>query len=111
MYEPSKIILEKYADILINFALNSGKGVKKGEVVFLQVPECAKPILFSLRKAVLKAGAYPITEYLPDEYSREFFELANENQIKFFPAKYLKGKVDQMDHVVSIIAETNKYEL
>ncbi len=110
MYEPSKIILEKYADILINFALNSGKGVKKGEVVFLQVPECAKPILFSLRKAVLKAGAYPITEYLPDEYSREFFELANENQIKFFPAKYLKGKVDQMDHVVSIIAETNKYE-
>lgn len=100
-----------YADVLVNFALNSGKGVKKSEVVVLQVPECAKPILYSLRRAVLKAGAYPITEYLPDDYVREFFELANEDQIKFFPQKYLKGKVDQMDHVISIIAETNKYEL
>lgn len=111
MYVPNQKILEKYADVLVNFALNSGKGVKKGEVVFLQVPECAKPILHALRRAVLKAGANSITEYLPDDYSREFFELANENQIKFFPEKYLKGKVDQMDHVISIIAETDKYEL
>ncbi|HET7098958.1 MAG TPA: aminopeptidase [Patescibacteria group bacterium] len=111
MYTPSKKILEKYADVLINFALNSGKGVNKKEVVFLQVPEVAKPLLITLRAAVLKAGAYPITEYLPDDYFRGFLELANEDQIKFFPAKLLKGKVDQMDHVVSVIAETNKYEL
>jgi len=111
MYTPSKKILEKYANVLVNFALGGGKGVKKGEVVFLQVPESAKPLLYELRAAILKAGAYTITEYLPDNYQRGFFELANENQIKFFPAKYLKGKVDQMDHVISIISETNKYEL
>lgn len=111
MYKPPKKILERYADILINFALNNGKGVKKGEIVFLQVPESAKPLLVELRNAVLKAGAYPITEYLPDDYVRDFYEIANDDQIKFFPSKYLKGKVEEMDQVVSIISETNKYEL
>ena len=111
MFIPSKRILEKYADVLINFALNSGEGIKKEEVVFLQVPEIAKPLLKELRIAVLKSGGHPITQFIPDGLSHDFFKYASVEQIKFFPAKFLKGKVDQMDHVVSIIAETNKYEL
>ncbi len=111
MYIPDKKILEKYANVLINFALGGGKGVKKGEVVFLQVPESAKPLLVALRKAVLLAQAYPITEYLPDNYMREFFEIANDDQLKFLPKKYLRGRVDEIDHYVGIIAETNKLEL
>lgn len=111
MFKPNNKILEKYANLLVNFALGSGQGVKKGEVVFLQVPECAKPLLLTLRRAVLKAGAHPVTEYLPDNYLSEFYEIANEDQINFFPKKYMRGKVEQMDHSVLIIAETNKYEL
>ena len=111
MYTPSKRVLEKYADVLVNFALGGGKGVKKGQVVFLQVPESAKPLLVSLRRVVLFAGAYPITEYLPDNYAREFYELANDDQIKFFPKKYSKGKVEEMDHTIGIIADVDKYEL
>lgn len=111
MFIPSKRILEKYADVLINFALNSGKGIKKGDVVFLQVPEIAKPLLIELRIAVLKAGGHPITQFIPDDYSYDFYKYASEDQIKFFPSKFLKGKIDEMDHVVSVIAETNKYEL
>ena len=53
-YEPSPEILEKYADVLINFALNDCTGVKKGQTVFLQVHESGKPMLVALRKAVLK---------------------------------------------------------
>ena len=111
MYTPSQEILDKYADVLVNFALNSGRGVKPGEVLLLQVPECAKPLLLSLRRSVLKAGAHTIIEYLPDETAREFYELANDDQLKHFPAKYLKGKVDEVDHSVAIIADTNKKEL
>jgi aminopeptidase len=111
MYTPSAKILEKYADVLVNFALGGGKGIKKGETVFLQVPESAKPILVALRRAVLLKGGYPITEYLPDDYVREFYELANEEQIKYFPTKLYRAKVDVMDHVVMIISETDKYEL
>lgn len=110
-YVPDQKILDRYADVLVNFALNSGIGVKSGETVLLQVPECAKPILISLRRSVIKSGANPIIQYLPDDMSREFFELANEDQINFFPSKYLKGKINEIDHSISIIAETNKKEL
>jgi len=111
MYQPSPEILNKYADVLVNFALNNGRGVKKGEVVFLQVPESAKPLLISLQKSVLKAGAHAIIQYLPDEMSREFFELADDDQLKFFPATFLKGRVKQADHFLMVLAETNYHEL
>lgn len=104
-------ILDKYADILINFALNDYKGIKKGDTVLLRVPECAKPLLKSLYKSVIKAGGNPIISFSPDEMSRDFFELASDEQLDFFPEKYLKGLVDQIDHGVYIIAETNKKEL
>ena len=111
MYCPSQKILDKYASVLVNFALNSGQGVKKGEVVFLQVPESAKPLLISLQKTVIKAGAHAIIQYLPDEMSREFFELADDDQLKFFPATFLKGRVKQADHFLMVLAETNYHEL
>ena len=111
MYQPSEKILNKYADILINFALNNCNGIKKGDVVLLQVPECAKPFLISLRRAVLKSGGHPIVHYLPDGLTREYYELAQEHQINFFPNKYLRGLVDQIDHSVFVIAETDKREL
>jgi aminopeptidase len=111
MYQPNKKILDKYASVLVNFALNSGKGVRKGEVVLIQVPECAKPMLIALRRAVLNAGANPIIEYLPDDIAREYYQLANESQLNFFPSKYLRGKIDEIDHSIFIIADTNKHEL
>jgi aminopeptidase len=111
MYTPTKQILEKYAAVLINFALNSGTGIKPKEVVFLQVPECAKLILEPLRNAVLKSQAYPIIQYLPDDVTRGFFEHATDDQLAFFPEKYLRGKVEQADHFLMIIAETNLREL
>jgi len=111
MYQPSTEILDKYADVLVNFALNNGKGIKKGEVVFLQVPESAKPLLISLQKTVLKAGAHSLIQYLPDEMSRDFFELASQDQLTFFPSAFLKGRVKQADHFLMVLAETNFHEL
>jgi aminopeptidase len=110
MYQPSTKTLDKYADVLIKFALNSGKGVKAGEVVFLQVPESAKPLLASLQRSVLKVGAHYIIQYIPNEMSRQFFELANQDQLNFFPAALLKGKVKQADHFLSILAETDYHQ-
>lgn len=111
MYTPSPEILKKYADVLIKFALNSGQGVKKDEVVFLQIPESAKPLLEPLQLAVLEVGAHAILQYLPDDVSRSFFENANDEQIAFMPRDYLLARVNVADHFVSIISTTNKYEL
>ncbi len=111
MYKPSKKIIEKYADVLVNFALNSGQGIKPGEVILLQVPESAKPMLITLQKAVLKAKGHPIIQYIPEGMSRDFFNFANTEQVNFFPAKYLKGKIEEIDHAIMIIADTDKHEL
>ena len=110
-YQPSEELLEKYADVMINFALNGGEGVKEGEVVQLRVSEVAKPLLVALRRAVLKAGAHPIIFYTPDEFAREHYELASDEQLSFFPKKFLKGLVDEIDHTVAVLSETDKKEL
>jgi len=111
MYHPPKEILKKYSDVLIKFALNNCKGINKGDVVLLQIPECAKDMLIALRKSVLEAGGHPLIVYLPDEIAKEFYELASEEQLNFFPEAYFKGKIDQIDHSVFIIADTDKHEL
>ncbi len=110
-YQPSEELLEKYADVMINFALNGGEGVKKGEVVQLRVSEVAKPLLVALRRTVLKAGAHPIIFYTPDDFAREHYELASDEQLSFFPKKFLKGLVDEIDHTVAVLSETDKKEL
>ena len=110
-YTPSEEILDKYADVLINYALNDYAGVKPGETVVLQVSECAKPMLHALYKTVLKAGANPIVQFLPDGLSRTFFECANDDQLAFFPEHLLRGRVQQADHFCSVIGEVDKHEL
>ena len=87
-YQPSQEILEKYADVMVNFALWSGEGVKKGDVVLLRAWEVAKPLYIAIRRKILQAGAHVISWYTPDDINREFFELANEDQLEFFPKKY-----------------------
>lgn len=107
----SREILEKYADVLVNFALRGGEGIKKGDVVFLQVPECAKPLLKELNLAILKSGGHTITQFIPDDMARDFYLHAQDHQIEFFPERYLRGRVDEADHFLTIIAETDKREL
>lgn len=116
MYTPPQKILEKYADVLVNFALGSGKGIKKGDVVRIAIPEIAKPLFIEIYKKILKAGGHPIISYIPDDdknfnISKIFFDLASDDQLNFFAKKYYKGMVDQIDHTISIIAETDKQAL
>jgi aminopeptidase len=77
----------------------------------LQVPECAKPLLIELRNQVLRSDGYPIIQYLPDDMAQDYYELASDEQITHFPDKYIKGKVDEIDVSIHVIANTNRYEL
>ncbi len=111
-YQPSPEILKKYADLLVKYALNSGEGVKQGEVVQVMVPECAKPMYVPLRTSLLEAGAIPLMQYLPDDVDMAgYFNQATEDQLTFFMEKYYRGIVDQVDHSINILAEANKHEL
>lgn len=111
-YTPPQIILERYANVLVNFALNSGAGIKKDEVVQINIPDVAKPLAKELQRAVLKAGAHPIIRLIPTgNFDKDYYQLASSKQLTHFPEKYLRAKVDLLDHVISVIAETNPEEL
>ena len=115
-YIPSKKLLEKYADVIVNFALGSGNGIKKGEVVRVVAHECSKPLYGEVCKAIWRAGGHVIGNYRPDadeyfNHEAEFFLNAEDHQISYFPSKLMKGLIDEIDHMVFILGETNKHAL
>jgi len=115
-YAPSQEILARYADVLVNFALGGGIGIKPGEVVRVAAHEGAKPLYVELLRAVWRAGGHVIGQYLPDDdsaynVSRDFYELAADRQVDFFPAQYMRGLVDQIDHQVFAISSADPHAL
>ena len=111
MYTPSQEILNKYADILINFALRNWKWIKKGDVVFVYIPECAKPFYIPLQQAILKAWWHPIMKYSPDGVTRSFYENASDEQLEFIPKEYKEWEIKSKTHSIWIYAEADKHEL
>ena len=112
-YIPNKEILKKYADVLVNFALGGGTGIKPGEVVRVDGSEASRALYLECLKAVWDAGGHAIGAYSHDTYNDEdntgryFYEHANEEQIKFFAKDYYRGLAKQMDHQLVLLSETN----
>ena len=105
-----KNLLKKYAQVMVHYALNNGKGINKGETVFLVGQECSKDLFMAIAKEIYKAGGNIVTHYLPNnirEYSLARFVLENggDEQISFFAKPYWQGIVDSVDHILSIISE------
>ncbi len=112
MYTPDKKILKKYADVLVNFALGGGKGIRRGDVVYVAAYEYAKPLYVEILRAITKAGGNAISHYMPNDdkefnTTRDFYVNAKEHQINFFPSKYLKGLIDEMDHFLFVLGDTD----
>jgi aminopeptidase len=111
MYQPSETILRKYADLLVKFALNGGKGPLPKQVIQLNVPDCAKPLFEQLLRAVLETGAYPKVNFIPTSTDHILYAHASDDQLTFFPEKFKRSEVDLIDHQVSIISDPNPSEL
>lgn len=108
---PSDIILKRYAELLVNFALGEHEGINPGDVVQCVVPDIAKPMALQLQNAILKAGGHPMMRLLPTGLDKEFYELASEEQLTFFPEEYTRARLDLIDHQISIIADADPFEL
>ncbi len=112
-YQPPQKILERYADVLVNFALNDGKGITKGQTVLIVISESARPLLVELRKAITKAGGNIILKYIPSDearysFSRDFYMYAKGSQLTYAPQKYFAGMVSDTDHVLTVLSEDPK---
>ena len=123
-YEVPPEYIERYADLLINFALGQSdgvapgeeEGIKPGEVVQIGAPESAKPLYGELCRAVWRAGGNVLADYRPDDderfnLSRDFYDLASEQQVAFFPEMYSRGLVEQVDHAVQIRSSADPHAL
>jgi len=111
MYTPNQEILWKYADVMVNFALRWWNGINPWDVVFVQIPECAKPFYIPLQTAILKAWWHPIMQYLPDGVTRNFYENASDEQLSFIPEAYQRWKIESMTHNILVIADSDLHEL
>jgi aminopeptidase len=106
-YEVPAEYLARYADLLINFALGGGDGIKAGDVVEVWAPESAKRLYVELCRAVWRAGAHVLPHYSPDDdenfnVTRDFYEIAGSDQLAFFAGSYYRGVIDEIDHLVYI---------
>jgi aminopeptidase len=120
-YTPSEKILKKYADVLVNFALGGGRGIKKGDVVRVSSSESAKPLFNAVCNAIVLSGGHVISNYAPDDeqgdkrraesFTRFFYEHAQPHQITFFADSYLKGLADQIDHSIYLLADADPHAL
>jgi aminopeptidase len=115
-YVPPQDLLERYARVLVDFALGGGEGMRSGEVVRIAAPESAKPLYAELAKAVWRGGGHVISAYRPDDdahvnLSRDFFELADDAQLDRFNSSYMRGLVDEMDHQITVLAEADPHAL
>jgi aminopeptidase len=109
-YTPPPQILDRYADVLVNWALGGGDGIKPGEVVLLNADEDSKPLMIAVSKAVWQAGGHVVLRFLPaddSEYSfeRTFYEVASERQLDYFPDRAILGLFEQADHLVHLLGE------
>ncbi|QEC70232.1 aminopeptidase [Panacibacter ginsenosidivorans] len=103
-------LLKKYAAVMVLYALNNGKGINKGDTVFLVGQECSKDLYIAVAKEIYAAGGNVITNYLPDNIrtqslTRYLLQHGNDEQLSFFANSYWQGIVDAIDHILFIIAE------
>jgi aminopeptidase len=116
MYKPDESLLRKYAQVMVHYALADGKGMNKGDTVYLVGQECTKDLFMAIAKEIYAAGGNLITNYSPDNLRdnslvRFLLQNGSDEQIGFFAAPYWKGIVDSTDHILFIISEPDIHYL
>lgn len=109
-------LLKKYAQVMVRYALNNGKGINKGDTVFLVGQEIAKDLFMAVAKEVYDAGGNLISNYQPNNVRdnslvRYLLQNGSDEQIGFFAKPYWQGIVEATDHILFIISEPDIHYL
>lgn len=96
--------------------MGDGKGIRAGEVVRVHASEDTKPLFAEVCRCVWRTGGHVIQDYVAadDEdfkLSRDFYELASDEQLEFLPEHFLRGRLEQCDHVLVIFSEADPHVL
>jgi aminopeptidase len=109
-------LLKKYAQVMVQYALNNGDGINKGDTVFLVGQECTKDLFTAIAKEVYTAGGNLIANYQPnntkdDSLARFLLQNGSDVQISFFAKPYWHGIVEATDHILFIVSEPDIHYL
>jgi aminopeptidase len=116
-FSPSPEILDRYAELLVRWALGGGTGIAPGDVVQVNAPEAAKPLYAACCRAVWRAGGHVLPRFSPDDardslnLTGDFLELASDEQLDFFPEPFSRGLVEQLDHSLHLLADVDPFAL
>jgi aminopeptidase len=101
-----KSILEKYADLLVNYCVN----LQPGEKVFIKAPTIAEPLVREIHKAALKAGGIPATEFDFHGQHRILLEHGEAEQLSYVSPLY-KEAMESFDAYIHIRGTLNHSEM
>ncbi len=108
-YVPPPEILKRYGEVMVNYGLGYGAGIKPGDVVGVVCPEDAKPLLLEVAKAVWRAGGHLIVDFRPADdpdwnLQKAFYETASDEQLDFYPDAYRRSYFATIDHFMALLA-------
>jgi aminopeptidase len=105
-HTPPVEILERYGEVMVNYALGNGAGIRPGDVVGIVCAEDAKPLLLEAARAVWRGGGHVIVDYRPANNAnwnldRAFFDLASEGQLDYYPDGWRRAWFAEIDHYLT----------
>jgi len=116
MFKLDESLLKNYAKVMVRYALNDGKGINKGDTVFLVGQECTRDLFMAVAAEVYAAGGNLITNYQPNNLrdssiARFLLQNGSDEQVSFFATPYWKGIVEATDHICFLLSEPDIHYL
>src|SRR5262245_46698733 len=98
--------LQKLADVLVNYSV----AVKPGQLVRINGPSAAQPLIVEVFREVLKAGGHPHVRMAPEQLAEITLKHGNDQQLKFLnPINVYE--YEKIDCSIGIWAEENTRSL
>ena len=104
-------ILVKYAEVMVKYAANNGKGINKGDNVRLVYPIIAAPLGREIYKQILLVGAHPFVRISDEKLETIEYEYSSDEQLTYFPKKYFRSMIDTFDHSILVMAPEDVFLL
>jgi aminopeptidase len=96
----------RLADVVTNYST----GVQEGDLVMIQGPELAEPLILEIVRAVVAAGAIPHVRASVQGIDEAYLAAAGDAQLDHLPP-YALQEMDAIDARISILAAWNTREL
>ena len=115
-YTPPQEVLQRYGEVMVNYGLGNGSGIKPGDVVGVVCPEDAKPLLLEVAKAVWRAGGHLIVDFRPADdaawnMQKAFYEIASDEQLDLYPEAFRRSYFATIDHYLVLLANRDAHSL